>query len=202
MLRTRSILLATPVHVASRITSGIERRISSILSEVHSTPLAVIHRAGTHGAGLIPGFGVLVPRGQGIRTLGIQFSGSLFEGRMPTDTAWLHTHFVGGALDEGVVDLGDDEIIELTRSEADRILPTPLCADWSEVTRYPHAIPQLDPGHPQRLDALRDALREVPGLETAGSYVGGVGLDGAVDSGICAASRLSGWLDKQGTRGA
>ena len=63
-----------------------------------------------HGAALerlpeIPeGFGFLVPRGEGIRTLGVLFPSRLFEGRTPPGGDLL-AGFVGGVLDPHALDL-------------------------------------------------------------------------------------------------
>ena len=52
------------------------------------------------------------------------------------------------------------------------------------VTRWPRAIPQPDGDHPRRMAGIRQQLAELPGLELAGAYRGGVAVADALASGV------------------
>ena len=62
------------------------------------------------------GFGVLVPRGEGLRSLGILYLSSLFPQRVPEGVA-LTTSFFGGALDPSSPDLTEGDLLKLAEAE-------------------------------------------------------------------------------------
>ena len=65
----------------------------------------------------LDGFGLLAPRGEGLRTLGSIWNSFLFAGRAPEGWVWL-TGFIGGATAAEAVKLGDEELIHSSqRSE-------------------------------------------------------------------------------------
>ena len=60
-----------------------------------------------------------------------------------------------------------------------------------KILRYPGAIPQLLPDHPEKIAALLCQAKNIPGLFLAGNYLTGVGLEHAVTSGYhCAKACL------------
>jgi oxygen-dependent protoporphyrinogen oxidase len=62
------------------------------------------------------------------------------------------------------------------------------------IIRYPGAIPQLLPDHPERMESVRQYLRAAPGIFLAGNYLTGVGVEHAVGSGYDAADEARTFL--------
>ena len=144
------------------------------------------------------GFGVLVPRIEGIRTLGVLYPASLFAGRAPEGFA-LTTSFLGGALDPEIAAADDAVLTDLALSEVRRLhhglkrcLPE---RTW--ITRWPKAIPQLPLGHFRTMAALDDDIAQIdreagtPGtLILTGAWRDGIALGARIDRGETIAAKL------------
>ena len=61
---------------------------------------------------------------------------------------------------------------------------------WSEITRWPRAIPQYTMGHLQRIDKVEEAERSIPGLYFCANYRGGVSIGDCVKAGHATAERV------------
>ena len=127
------------------------------------------------------GFGVLVPRGEGFRSLGILYLSSLFPQRVPEGVA-LVTSFFGGALDPSLPDLTESELLELAAGEVKRLHPAIGPRVYGRVLKWPAALPRLPVGHHATLDLLAQDLAEInagserPRLVVTGSWRDGLGL--------------------------
>ncbi|MBU1338121.1 MAG: protoporphyrinogen oxidase, partial [Acidobacteria bacterium] len=61
--------------------------------------------------------------------------------------------------------------------------------------RYSAAIPQLLPDHPERIMQFREILKKkMPGIDLAGNYLTGVGIEHAIESGYAAYDRIHEFL--------
>ncbi len=193
----RAVVIAAPPPRASRLLAESIPGAADALDEIPLVPVAVIHWSPVHeDMGPWPqGFGALIPRQEGLRVLGTLFPSQLFEGRAPEGRR-LFTSYYGGALDPGAVELDDAALTAVVAEDHTRMFgfdPGPI--DCIRVQRYPHAIPQLLPGHPAVVERLRAAVGAVPGLFLAGNYLTGVGIENAVESGYMAADAVTGWLE-------
>jgi len=65
---------------------------------------------------------------------------------------------------------------------------------WSEITRWPRAIPQYTMGHLQRIARVEEAERAAPGLYFCANYRGGVSIGDCVKAGHATAERITGHL--------
>ncbi len=137
------------------------------------------------------GFGVLVPRGEGIRSLGVLYPASLFSGRAPRGVA-LTTSFLGGALDPGIAAADDASLSDLALSEVRRLHPGlwRCVPERTWITRWPKAIPQLPLGHFRTMAALEADLSEIDGaagepgtLVLTGGWRDGIALGARIDRG-------------------
>ncbi len=107
---------------------------------------------------LPPGFGFLVPRSEGTRMLACTFVHNKFPHRAPADKGMLRC-FLGGARDEAVLVLSDDDMLATVRRELRAILglePPPI---FVRVYRWREAMAQYEPGHIARVAAHREARR-------------------------------------------
>jgi oxygen-dependent protoporphyrinogen oxidase len=137
------------------------------------------------------GFGVLVPRAEGIRSLGVLYPASLFTGRAPDGVA-LTTSFLGGALDPQIAGADDAMLTDLALSEVRRLHKgLARCApERTWLTRWPKAIPQLPLGHFRTMAALEADLSEIDGaaggpgtLIVTGGWRDGIALGARIERG-------------------
>jgi oxygen-dependent protoporphyrinogen oxidase len=127
------------------------------------------------------GFGVLIPRGEGFRSLGILYLSSLFPQRVPEGFA-LTTSFFGGALDPALPDLTEGDLLKLAETEVRKLHPAIGPRVHGRVLKWPAALPRLPVGHQSTLDLLAQDLAEInagsgrPRLVATGSWRDGLGL--------------------------
>jgi oxygen-dependent protoporphyrinogen oxidase len=130
------------------------------------------------------GFGVLIPRGEDFRSLGILYPASLFIGRAPQGMA-VTTTFLGGALDPKALDQSDDALFDLAEEEVRRIHPKLGIRMQAWVTRWPSAIPRIPVGHHETLRLLAEDLAALDGNND--SFL----VTGAWRDGVSLAERIS-----------
>ena len=127
------------------------------------------------------GFGVLVPRGEGLHSLGILYLSALFPSRVPEGVA-LTTSFFGGALEPSLPDRTEGELLALAESEVRKLHPRIGPRVHGRVLKWPAALPRLPLGHHATLDLLDRDLAELnagsdrPRLVVTGSWRDGLGL--------------------------
>jgi len=190
--RAASMVLAVPPHRAADLLADVAPELSGLLAGIPMAPVAVVSLGYRRTLGEVPdGFGFLAPRDEGVRSLGILFPSRVFPGRAP-DGGDLLTAYLGGMLDQGTVDLGDDDLVRLVRGDLERLTGCRAVPHLVRVVRHAAAIPQLVVGHLDRMAAVRRQLERVPGLHLAGNYLRGVGIKDAVASGVDAAEAVIG----------
>ena len=190
-----AVIVAADLPPAADLIAGVSAPAADELRQIDSPPMAVVHTAFDAGAAahLEPAYGFLVARGEGIRMLGCQYETATFRGRSP-EGRFLARSMFGGSVDPEAAELDDDELIDLTCQELRRTVGIDAEPVFTSIARWPHAIPQYAPGHPQRVARIEAALAEVDGFYLAGNALHGVGLSRAIAVGAgcgeCAAREV------------
>lgn len=190
-----AVVLATPAYASAHLVSLISAPLSKILSGIAYAPVAVA-AAGYHAGQIgtpIDGFGVLIPRAEKIRTLGIVWNSALFPGRAGAGRVTL-TGIAGGATDPGIVDQPDDEIARIVQRDSEEILDITGSPIETAVWKYPKALPQYNLGHGHAVRAIRDAERSTPGLYVAGNFLNGPSLGKCIEKGFETAEAVRNYL--------
>jgi oxygen-dependent protoporphyrinogen oxidase len=205
----QSVCVTSPTRVTCTLAADLIPAAAR-LAEVYSPPVASVTMAypissfkqlpgGTPERPLV-GFGHLLPRAMGVRSLGTIWSSSLFPGRAPEGYELLLT-YIGGARDKGITDLNEDEIYDIVDADNHQIL---LKSDAPPGKRiacrvWKKAIPQYRKGHLEILEALEKDEAKCPGLFLGGNYRTGVAFGDCVQFGWTEAERVSKFL--AGNRG-
>ncbi len=145
------------------------------LAAMKTSPITVVAFAWPDGPGAPKGFGALVPRGEGIRSLGVLYPSSLFSGRAPAGSI-LTTSFLGGALDPALAASSDAEVLAVAADEAKRLHPGLTAPVRSWIFRWPAAIPQIPLFHHRTLAAVEKDLEFLPGLVLTGGWRDGIAM--------------------------
>lgn len=177
-VEARSIVISTPAYVAADLLQTLAPQASKALTEFSYPPVASVSLAYPQSALKHPlrGFGNLIPRSEGIRTLGTIWTSSLFPGRAPQGWQVL-TSYIGGATDPEVVELDSEQIASAVHQDLCKILVKPdIQPKVLAVRLWQQAIPQYNLGHQQRLNIIDRHLRELPGLYLCSNYSHSVAL--------------------------
>jgi oxygen-dependent protoporphyrinogen oxidase len=184
-LAARRVVLAVPADVAARLLDGATGGRSRAFVDIPYAPVAVValgYRREDVGHPL-DGFGYLVPRKEGRRTLGCLFPSALFPGRAPAGHAALSA-FVGGRTDPEIVSWEDDRIAAQVQAEVGQALGIRSEPVFRLVRRWPRAIPQYEVGHGRFVDLADEIERDLPGLRIGGNFLSGVSVPDCIRNGM------------------
>jgi len=187
------VVIATGTDVAARLLGEISGDAASGLTGVEYAPIAVVSLGYARPAVGRPldGFGFLIPRSAGLRTLGTVWNSSLFAGRAPEGHVLL-TSFVGGATDPEAAALAESELTQLVHRELTPVLRLQREPAFAKATRYERALPQYNLGHAARIRHVEETLRECAGLHLVGNYLRGPAIGACVEQALGVAQAIAG----------
>ena len=170
----------------------IEGAPLTALSEIRYAPVATVvlgfrREDVTHPCS---GFGMLVPRIEGLRILGTLFSSSLFPNRAPAGHLTL-TSYVGGERSPELASLPAEDLYEIVRDDLRVVLGVEGTPTFRTHAFYPQAIPQYNLGYGRFKQLMADVEARSPGLFFAGHYRDGISLGDSIVSGLRTADRVA-----------
>ena len=127
----------------------------------------------------LDGYGMVVPRTEGLRTTALSFVSTKFAHRAPEGHVLLRG-FLGGVRDGAVLGLSDDEMAETVRRDMTPVLGLKREQVLTRVFRWPGGTPQLEVGHLERMRVVERAVGEVPGMHLTGAGVWSTGIPDSV----------------------
>jgi protoporphyrinogen/coproporphyrinogen III oxidase len=178
----KSLVLATPAFVSAKLLEPLAPQSAALLSAIEYAPawvfgLAYRREDVPHD---LDGFGFL-RSSQGIRSLGVLFTSSLFPDQAPSGVAYLRV-IAGGALDAAFLELPFEAALSKIRADLERSLGIRAAPLAVQHKRWDKAIPQYALGHRQP---------EMPdGLHLLGNAYGGVGVNDCIRNAATLAKRL------------
>jgi oxygen-dependent protoporphyrinogen oxidase len=177
-----AVVLACPSTRAADLVGEADPELSRVMASIDAAPLAVLHFGYRRGAiGEAPdGFGFLVPRCAGVRTLGTIWASNVFEGRAPAGSL-LMTSMIGGACDPEILELDDKELVKIVRADLQRVMGILTAPYFIEVYRHPRGIPQYNLGHLERVAAIEARAAQHPGLFISGNSYRGISVNKCVE---------------------
>ena len=167
-----AVVLAVPAAPTARLLRPHAAAAASELTQIRYSSMAVVALAfpATAFPSLPTGSGFLVPPVDGRSVKAVTFS----------STKWR----MG---EEAVLQRDDADLVDLVLADltdALGVTDPPLDA---RVTRWGGGLPQYTVGHLGRVERIRAAVAELPGLAVAGAAYDGVGVPACVASGAQAA---------------
>jgi oxygen-dependent protoporphyrinogen oxidase len=190
--RYDAVILATPANVAGTLLDGVDRGLARHLLDItySSSVTVTLGYYREQLEKLPPGFGFLVPRSEGRRMLACTFVHNKFPHRAPLNKGILRC-FLGGARDEAVLGLSDEELLETVFRELRELVKLNARPIFSRVYRWREAMAQYEPGHIARVAAIEKRVAEIPGLALAGNAYHGIGVPDCIRSGMEAANAVA-----------
>jgi oxygen-dependent protoporphyrinogen oxidase len=95
--------------------------------------------------------------------------------------------FIGGARDESVLDLPDNDLIDMVRRNLAEILSLTAEPRFARVYRWRSAMAQYTSGHLARVQRIKQMVLSISGLYLAGNAYQGIGVPDCIASGEAAA---------------
>jgi protoporphyrinogen/coproporphyrinogen III oxidase len=187
-----AVILATPAYVAGALLDGVDHELARDLLDItySSSVTVTLGYYKDQLAKLPPGFGFLVPRSEGTRLLACTFVHNKFPHRAPADKGILRC-FLGGARDEAVLGLSDEELLETVHREIRDLVKVDVRPIFSRVYRWRESMAQYEPGHIARVASIEKCVAEIPGLALAGNAYHGIGVPDCVRTGMEAANSVA-----------
>lgn len=137
---------------------------------------------------VLDAFGGLVPSKEERDVLGILFPSAFLKNRAPKGGALLTT-FIGGMSKDHLMDLEDETLINIASREVKIMMGlNEFHPDLVRLFRYPYAIPQYGITTGVRLDAIKQAEQNNPGLIIAGNARDGIGMADRIKQGVTLAN--------------
>lgn len=135
------------------------------------------------------GFGMLIPKVAGFKSLGTIFSSALFPNRAPAGHHTLTT-YVGGERYPELASLPQDKLVTLVCDDLKILLGLRGQPTFQHVVFYPKAIPQYNVGYGRFKELMTVVETQAPGFFLAGHYRDGVSLSDSIVSGINVSDRV------------
>ncbi|MHC5011287.1 MAG: protoporphyrinogen oxidase [Planctomycetota bacterium] len=175
---TSQVVLAAPAWHAAGVVRSLDPDLARELDGLHGAGLAVVAAAWRDEdlPGPLDGFGFLVPRTEGLRSLGTLWDSSVFPGRAPPGWALLRT-MVGGAHDPEGASLPDEGLLATVRDDLRTTMGIEAAPRRTWIFRHGRGIPQYERGHGARLDRIEALCRGRPGLHLTGNSYRGVSVN-------------------------
>src|SRR5439155_23955884 len=137
------VILAGEAPRMASLVEDLDPALAARLRQVRYASSAAVALAYPRGAIRHPldAFGYVVPRVEGRATLACTFSSVKYPGRAPDGHVLLRV-FLGGALDAGVLDRDDAELVRLAREDVGALLGVEGVPALGRVWRCRSAMPQ------------------------------------------------------------
>lgn len=168
------VVLAVPAYAAARLLETSAPQLAALLKEIEYAPICTVSAAYDRArvANPLDGFGFMVPRREGLRTICTFWNSSLFSERAPNGKV-LITSFARGAGKGNAGNTSAEECARAVEAENARILGISGEALDRVIWKDPRALPQFNVGHARRVQDISTLLRVIPGLHLAGNYLSG-----------------------------
>lgn len=185
------VVLACPSYVAAELCADLAPEVARKLAEIEHPPVDVVCYGYPEEQlrRRVDGFGVLIPRVEGIRSLGTLLSDQIFAGQAPGGHRLLRT-IAGGAQDPRIDELGDDELEETVQGDLRTLFGAHGEPPFRRLFRHPRGIAQYNVGHLGRIAAIDRLEAELPGLAFTGASYRGVSFNGCVKDAFSVSARL------------
>jgi protoporphyrinogen/coproporphyrinogen III oxidase len=185
-----AVVFAAPAYATALLLQPSAPKLAELLATVEHAPMGVVSSAYERKQvrHALDGFGFMVPRREGLRTVCTFWNSSQFPGHAPKGSV-LMTSFVRTDTG-GLMTAPYDAFAQMVEAENARILGITGAPIERTVWRYARALPQYNVGHAQRVKEIREAESGLSGLGLAGNYLTGRSIGDCVESGFQAAEQL------------
>lgn len=190
-----AVVLAVPARIASQLLAGVAPRAADQLARGRAASVATVllayRTSDVAATKALEGTGLLLPSTAGRTLKAATFLTTKWSHARRPDITLVRASV--GRAGSSLLDLNSDEVlVDRVRSDLRDLAKLTASPLHTEVHRWPHAMPQLEVGHPERLADARADLARLPGLAMAGASYDGIGIASCVRSAETAAATVLG----------
>ena len=198
-----AVVLAVEAHAAARLVDGLDSELARLLRSIPYASSAILNLSFRRDqiAHPLNGFGAVVAARENRDLLAVSFTSVKFPHRAPKDHVLMRAFF-GGATRPDLFDHDDEALRQLALSELSGLLGIQGEPIHAKVARHARAMPQYILGHLDRVEAIEQRVKAIPGLVLAGNALRGVGVPDCVRSATRAAQAVVQRLGLTRTHGA
>lgn len=194
-ITAEQVVLSLPAFEAARV---LERSVPALARELRAieyTPMVGVSSGYDRNQvqNRLDGFGFMVPRKEGIKTICTFWNSSLFPQRAPEGKV-LMTSFVRSESSEEAFAINEDAFARTVELENEAILGITGKPETRYARIHPRALPQYNVGHSNRVAAIYDVLPTLPNLHLAGNYLKGRSIGECVELAFHVAENVHGQL--------
>lgn len=194
-ITAEQVVLSLPAFEAARV---LERSVPALARELRAieyTPMGGVSSGYDRNQvqNRLDGFGFMVPRKEGIKTICTFWNSSLFPERAPEGKV-LITSFVRSESSEEAFAINEDAFARTVELENEAILGITGKPETRHARIHPRALPQYNVGHSNRVAAIYDVLPTLPNLHLAGNYLKGRSIGECVELAFYVAENVHGQL--------
>ncbi|MBU6154443.1 MAG: FAD-dependent oxidoreductase [Bdellovibrionales bacterium] len=178
-----NVVLAIPAPDLATLLDANDPMAARALREIEYSPLitcTVFIRSDSFTKNPPRGVGVLIPRDEGLRILGVLFNSSAFPERTKTPEMHSYTVMLGGTSDPKALELSDLQIREIIETELKTLFHLRAPSDAIEITRWKKAIPVYSGKVREAREALKRTLCSRPGTMVFTNYSKDVSIRGMI----------------------
>ncbi len=174
-----NVILAAPSFATAEMIRGIDNDVADELASIEHAPVSVVCHGHPqdHLSDPLQGFGVLIPRSEGIRSLGTLWSDAIFPGQAPEGHRLLRT-IMGGAHDHAIKELDTAKLHATASADHNRVQGVFGDPTMKTEYRFDHGIAQYTVGHLDRVKRSEHFENDLPGLYFTGASYRGVSING------------------------
>jgi oxygen-dependent protoporphyrinogen oxidase len=186
-----AVVVAAPSYAAAAMIEDLDASVAAALSAIEHAPVSVVCHGHPkeHLGDPLDGFGVLIPRKEGVRSLGTLWSDAIFPGQAPPGKRLLRT-ILGGAHDPEIDGLDAEELHATAVGDHARVMGVRGAPEMRTEFRFTRGIAQYTVGHLERVEKSERLEEALPGLYFTGASYRGVSINGCAKDAFRVAERL------------
>ena len=182
-INSTNVIITTPASITAKLLNSLDPQSSRLLSEIKYSPLISVTAfyLDEHFLDQPPqGVGVLIPRNEGFRILGVLFNSSTFEKRANYPHVSL-TIMMGGTTDPDIIFKSDSEITQMVNQEIRKLLNATESPTFIKINRWEKAIPIYSNSLAMAQASLADGFCSKPGNIIFNNFSKEVSIRGMIE---------------------
>ena len=197
IVSARTIILATPAHVTSTLTAGLDAELAALSGGIRYVSAVNVALSYSRDAVHDPlhGWGFVIPADERRHVRSVSWVSSKWPDRAPAGSVLIRAS-LGESREAALEEASDATLIGRAHDDLRDLMEIRESPTLARVYRLPLAMPQLEVGHLQRMERIDRRLSAIPGLFLSASGFRGVGLPDCIKDATAVAERAAAHVDR------